>query len=356
MAALLCCISLNSRGATNQITKAQIKQQAVASTATRNKVIKITPSSIVISVNGAKITKAEYERYFKMLYSLFCYRNSAATEKQKAAMRKKIRQSAAKPMIQRLIVETKLSGMQVSNLPDIENRIKREYEKAFGGKGKRFNDIQRHMTKAGFKDLFDRDYTLDVKLNSVFATTYSNELSATESEIAEIKRGVLKYNERAAATNALHEVLGAKLVKMAREKGADFAALADKYSQDTEKAKGGLLGERSEVDFTDESPAYWNALKSLKEGGVSDLLVTSEGYEIVRVNKRISPNDSNSGEFALNLSRIFLRKAYEFPEQSDDEFKTDVIQEKREKFFKEFLNKLVKESKVEFPSGAEALR
>ena len=116
------------------------------------------------------------------------------------------------------------------------------------------------------------------------------------------------------------------------------------------------MGERIAADFESESPTYWETLKGLKEGGISDLLVTSEGYEIVRVNRKIKPDDSESGESALDLSRIFLRRAYSFPEQSEEDFRDDVIQEKREKFFKEFLVKLVKSSKIAYPSGPKALK
>ena len=116
------------------------------------------------------------------------------------------------------------------------------------------------------------------------------------------------------------------------------------------------MGECIAADFESESPVYWETLKRMKEGEVTDLIMTSEGYEIVRVNRKLKPDDSQSGESALDLSRIFLRRAYSFPEQSEEDFRDDVIQEKKEKFFKEFLVKLVKSSKISYPSGPKALR
>ena len=313
-------------------------------------------TNIVIEVNGAKVTKAEYERYIKMLYALFCYRNPKADDKKKTKMLAKIRKGASRPIIQRLIVRTKLASEKVPNLPEVRKRIEKEYVRAFGGKGKTFADIRKAVASLGFADLFERDFALDVKLNTIFATTYSNELTVTEVELAKVKQNVMDYNKRAAATNALQEVRGREIVKEARTGKVDFATLANKYSQDEDKEDGGAMGECIAADFEFESPIYWETLIKMKEGDISDLIMTSEGYEIVRINRKIRPDDSLSGESTLDLSRIFLRRAYSFPEQSEEEFRDDVIQEKREKFFKEFLVKLVKSSKISYPSGPKALR
>ena len=337
-------------------TNAVPSQAATNGVPAKAKPVAPPATNVVIEVNGAKVTKAEYERYIRMLHALFCHRNPKADDKRKRAMLANIRRSAARPIIQRLVVRTKLASEKVQDLPEVRTRIEKEYARAFGGKGKTFADVKKAVTSLGFADLFERDYALDVKLNTVFATTYSNELTVTDAELAKVKQDVLEYNKRAAATNALQEARGREIVKEARTGKVDFATLADKYSQDEEKEKGGAMGERIAADFESESPTYWETLKGLKEGGISDLLVTSEGYEIVRVNRKIKPDDSMSGESALDLSRIFLRKAYSFPEQSEEDFRDDVIQEKREKFFKEFLVKLVKSSKISYPSGPKALK
>lgn len=343
-------------------TVAQAATNAVSPQATTNRVpAKVKPpalpaTNIVIEVNGAKVTKAEYERYIRMLHALFCYRNPKADEKRKRSMLVKIRKGAARPIIRRLVVRTKLAGEKVQALPEVRARIEKEYARAFGGKGKSFADVKKAVTALGFWDLFERDFALDVKLNTVFATTYSNELTVTEAELAKVKQNVMDYNKRAAATNALQEARAKEIVKEARAGKVDFATLADKYSQDEDKERGGAMGECIAADFESEGPTYWMTLNGMKEGDVSDLITTSEGYEIVRVNRKIKPDDSASGESALDLSRIFLRRAYAFPEQSDEDFRDDVIREKREKFFKEFLVKLVKSSKINYPSGPKALR
>ena len=350
---------VTSLAATNSFPE---KAKSVSSPAAKNTApvkaisVPLSATNVVIDVNGEKVTKAEYERYIKMLHALFCQRNPKADDKRKKAMLAKIRKGAARPIIQRLVVRTKLAGEKAQDLPEVRSRIEKEDVRMFGGKGKSFADVRKAVVAQGFADLFDRDFALDVKLNSVFATTYSNELTVTAAELAKVKQNVMDYNKRAAATNALQEAHGREIVKEARKGKIDFATLADKYSQDEEKEKGGAMGECIAADFESESPVYWETLTRMKEGSITDLIMTSEGYEIVRVNKKIKPDDSQSGESALDLSRIFLRRAYSFPEQSEEDFRDDVIQEKREKFFKEFLVKLVKSSKISYPSGPKALR
>ncbi|MFB6262083.1 MAG: peptidylprolyl isomerase [Bradymonadaceae bacterium] len=70
-----------------------------------------------------------------------------------------------------------------------------------------------------------------------------------------------------------------KIVKKL-EKGAEFATLAEKYSDDPSASKGGLLGtfRRGELQ-----PAIENVAFSLKEGAHSGVIRTDYGYHIVEV-------------------------------------------------------------------------
>ena len=85
------------------------------------------------------------------------------------------------------------------------------------------------------------------------------------------------------------------------------------------------------------------------------MLVTETGYEIVKVIKKLNAEESNSGAPALHLARIFFRRAYLFPEQTDEDFRSDVAKEKQTKFLKEFISDLMRESEIEFPCGEEIL-
>ena len=162
---------VTSLAATNSFPE---KAKSVSSPAAKNTApvktisVPLSATNVVIDVNGAKVTKAEYERYIKMLHALFCHRNPKADDKRKKAMLAKIRKGAARPIIQRLVVRTKLAGEKARELPEIRARIEKEYARSFGGRGKAFADVRKAMVAQGFADLFDRDSSLDVKLNTVF--------------------------------------------------------------------------------------------------------------------------------------------------------------------------------------------
>ena len=67
--------------------------------------------------------------------------------------------------------------------------------------------------------------------------------------------------------------------------------------------------------------------------------------------ERLSAEKSNTGDEALVVARIFLRKAFLFPPQPDDEFRADVETEVRDKLFKSIVEKFLKQGTVERPNG-----
>lgn len=78
----------------------------------------------------------------------------------------------------------------------------------------------------------------------------------------------------------------AKTVKEKLDKGEDFAALANQYSIDTEANKtGGALGE---IQYNDQDydPTFVLSAMVLKEGEISQPVLTQFGYHIIKVTKK----------------------------------------------------------------------
>ena len=130
----------------------------------------------------------------------------------------------------------------------------------------------------------------------------------------------------------------------------DFGTLADKYSQDTEKKKGGSLGDCDESDFADEKH-IWRTLSGLPAGAVSDLLETEDGYSIFKVLRRNTAEQSETGDASVTLARIFFRRAYLIPDQPDDELRGELEQEKRRKLMAEVYRRFRAQSEVSYPNG-----
>lgn len=310
---------------------------------------------VIMEVNGLPTTRRQYTRYLNMMMLLFENKNPKATEADKRAMRSKIRKGIIKKYLQRQIIQSKINTFSSGKeKPGVRSRITRQYARIFAQKGEKFETLLEKVSKAGYRNEFLQELELDVRLNSHIETVFSNRLTVTAAELQKIKANVADFNKTAAATNAVTLKLANELIQRIN-KGENFAALADRYSQDKDRNPGGDMGECTEGDFPDEADGYWANLQKIEEGKISGVLESSDGYEIVRVNRKVPPNESLTGGVTLKLSRIFLRRAYQFADQSDEDFKMDILREKREEVLKDFIKSLMKGSKVKYPKGKKAL-
>lgn len=101
-----------------------------------------------------------------------------------------------------------------------------------------------------------------------------------------------------------------EIAKEAKADGADFAALASKYSEGPTKSKGGDLGY---FDRKRMVPAFADAAFKLEEGKVTDPVKTQFGYHIIKVmdkrEARTVPLEEAREEIELQLERTKLRDA-----------------------------------------------
>jgi peptidyl-prolyl cis-trans isomerase D len=86
-------------------------------------------------------------------------------------------------------------------------------------------------------------------------------------------------------------------------KGTDFAALAKKYSDDTATAtQGGSVGQL--VQGSGTAPEIEKVAFGLAKGQVSDLIPTSYGFEIIRVDEKISAHARSMEEVRSEIEPI----------------------------------------------------
>lgn len=100
--------------------------------------------------------------------------------------------------------------------------------------------------------------------------------------------------------------------------GEPFPRLAADYSDSGSKANGGLVGPLSKTDLSDD---LQKAIAGLKEGGVTPVLRTARGYQVVKVEKL---QDSTVKPF----------------EDAKNEIADKIANEKRKVEFDKFLDKL----------------
>jgi peptidyl-prolyl cis-trans isomerase SurA len=95
----------------------------------------------------------------------------------------------------------------------------------------------------------------------------------------------------------------AKVAVEARKPGADFTSLAQTYSEDKDTAEsGGVLGKFKHGDLPDEID---KVLLSMDEGDVSDPVRSDQGFHVIKMLKKKSPDvksfDEVKGEIMADL-------------------------------------------------------
>jgi len=99
---------------------------------------------------------------------------------------------------------------------------------------------------------------------------------------------------------------------MAREDGGDFAGLATIYSEDSSAANGGDLGFFSRGRMV---KPFDDAVFSMKEGDISDIVETRFGYHIIKLEEikpaRVRPLDEVRAEIEDRLKNRMAKAAAE---------------------------------------------
>jgi peptidyl-prolyl cis-trans isomerase D len=123
--------------------------------------------------------------------------------------------------------------------------------------------------------------------NEAVEQHYRDNIAAyTDEEKRGARHILLKADENSPAE--IHEqqkIKAAEILNMARQ-GADFAELATKYSEGPSQAQGGDLGLFSRGQMV---KPFEDAAFSVEEGGISDVVKTSFGYHIIKVEKILPP-------------------------------------------------------------------
>jgi len=127
-----------------------------------------------------------------------------------------------------------------------------------------------------------------------------------------------------------------------KKSGADFAAIARKYSEDEKSWVNGEIGWIPKGTMPTE---YWDKVYTMKEGEIAGPVHTYKGYHIIRLNdKRLAPRsidrqEDRDGAIA-GLSRLYRDKMQEVAQDYMDSVKMAFNMEYDEGVIKMLLRKL----------------
>lgn len=184
------------------------------------------------------------------------------------------------------------------------------------------------MTVSEFKQN-QRKQIMAATMSEMMRTSFSDEASVSETQIVEYyEQHHSEYTkaERVQLRQILlnktdvppseHARLRAKLeaIRKELEGGADFAELARAHSQGIGAEEGGKVGlrdwfSRSELDLALVEPAF-----SLPVGGVSEIIDTQFGFQLLKVVKKeeeeIVPLEENRTDIEVRIREIETYKMY----------------------------------------------
>lgn len=306
-------------------------------------------NAVIVRVNGVDITRRMVDRQVDMMVTLLGNRRRSLSPQAAARFKTNNLKPISDELFRRMIISTVLASSNVVASAEARAEIELECVKNLGKKGQTFGNLRSSMVKAGFGKEFDFNVDVDARLKTFVTTVRSNEYYVSEEKLAKVKSDVAEYNARAAATNKVMLAHAQSVLRRARS-GEDFGKLADEFSQDPEKEKGGALGDCDESDFSDDKHV-WRAISELPAGSVSDVMDTEDGYAIFKVVRRNTAEESETGDASLTLARIFFRRAYLFPPQSDADLRADVEQELRAKLLTNVYKAFREQSEIIYPNG-----
>lgn len=249
----------------------------------------IPDSELAAKVNSQGVTKAEFEAQVER--NMARYRGKDRTLPPGIEMR--IKESVLRRMIDDEIIRQRAEALQVT-VTDAELDTKFQDHKS------------RFRTEQAFQDYLTRSSNTEEQmkgdlrrnmLRDAVVSKLSGETAVSEEEVQKYyddnkHRFVEKEQVRLSrillrvppnATDAERSTVRTqtqKLVGQARKDGADFGALARANSAGPEASRNGELGWMTRGRMP---PDFDNAAFNLDPGGVSDVIVTKLGFEIVKV-------------------------------------------------------------------------
>ncbi len=299
-----------------------------------------TPESIentvLAKVNGLEITQKDLNEESKSYIDSYIANYGAEvfdTDEGKETL-KKLKEDILNGLVEMRILDERIKASDIDVESEeikkaIEERIT-QVKASFEGEEK----YQAALAEAGFTDETYREFVKEDHVRQTFQKQLVAEVKATDDEAKTFYEENKKNYVNAAGAKIYHIYLGnddaAKvageeaLKKIKADDAYSFEDAVKDYSKDASAAEGGLLG-----DYPYENdqfyPDFMEHVKVLKEGEISEVVKSTAGYHIIKVEDVHTEDVQKTFEEVKEsaLAQATQKKQTEFYENSMKEWKKE---------------------------------
>lgn len=307
----------------------------------------LNDDDILVKINGAELTKKEFEKQLDLRIAIFRMLNSQVNDDMALRYRSQITDKVFGEWQTKELLAQRAKRLNLS-ISDEVKEIRLE-NMATRLRKKLGNPEDAKKVLGDAYAAYDEESQKDLLINEFYR--HEGLLNVDAAQIEALSAKIGKYNARALATNALVVAKGTNIVNEIKA-GLDFAVAFAKYNEDKELDAGGDMGWCFANEIAQEE--IKDAVFAVKPGSLLGPFDCSDGLYIIKVTDYSGGGPTAGGTLEppkVRYSQIFLRLAELAEEMDRKEMVKALRKQNVRKFQLEQVKKIKDESVLEFPNG-----
>ena len=307
--------------------------------------VKADPNDVVVTINGKVITEGRLEEEIKKM-------TKRIPPEDVERNKDRIRQQTLGALIAIQLLEEKIKA---ANIVATEEDVLEQIKEVASRQKMTVEELKEMMVKSGMD--FDEwkeemEFERRVRFQKLFDIELADVLKVTESEANDYYTKNIKRYEVPEQVRASHILIrpdtsdpnidpneakakalarAQSLLKLVKEKGADFAELAKANSDSPSKEKGGDMGFQPKGAFV---ASFEKVAFELEVGQISDVVETPYGYHIIKVTDRKEAHTRAFDEVKDRIMKV-------------------IMQRKQTEHIPKYVESLKAKAKIVYPPGKE---
>ena len=316
----------------------------------------LAPTSVILRINGAPITKADYARWYRLRDRIFraTYRISPKEKNDRTrSFARDNRDRMVGELMRRELMRQEADRLGVE-VPETEIRkLEKRFMSAIRHAGEPFDNVAKIFDATDVETLKKTIY-MDARDGLCLEKAVTNDLKhVSEKELDDAIAFTKKWNEDADRKMAAQRERALK-VRDEILNGGIFAAVTSNRA-DLAKDEGELWQTWTLEEAMDESEPLARWLLTAKVGDISEPLDMEDGLAIVGLkwiedDVEQEPGKPPAREYELVRCTFF---AYDRLEEYDSrkELEKEILEERRKQAMRDLGARLIAAAKIEFPLG-----